>query len=471
MDRWSSHIGFILAAVGAAVGLGNIWRFSAVLGLNGGGAYLVPYFVAVFIFALPLMVLEITVGRRFRGTVVSAFASVRPQFRAIGWLLCAVSFLILSYYIVITGWTIAYMFFSATGETVTFAGFTGSYWPVTYTIVSVLVTGLIVSAGVREGIERLSAFLVPACVLILVIMVLYSTTLPGFSEGMRYFLTPDFSVLAQPGLWLAAFGQALFSLSVGEGILLTYGAYVAQDQDLRKAALIITIADVSVALLAGIVIFPVVFSYGLSPAIGSELAFTTLPLAFSVMPGGRLFATAFFALLLFAAITSSVSMLEVCVAAVREAAGWARKKTAAIMTGILLLTALLPALSYSAMRLSLFGVPLLDFMDETVGTLGLHIVAILLAVVFTAFVPPSTFWSELGGGTLLNRCIFALCRYLIPAALLLTVAAEVAAGMHMPALSFIPGTQYIGTVLQAGGVAFFVFLIVIVIIIVRKLLK
>lgn len=469
MDRWSSHIGFILAAVGAAVGLGNIWRFSAVLGLNGGGAYLVPYFVAVFLFALPLMVLEITMGRRFRGTVVSAFASVRPQFRVIGWLLCAVSFLILSYYIVITGWTIAYMLFSATGETVTFAGFSGSYWPIAFTIVSVLITGGIVSAGVREGVERISVVLIPACIVILVLMALYSTTLPGFSEGMRYFLTPDFSVLTQPGIWLAAFGQALFSLSVGEGILLTYGAYVAQDQDIRKAALIITFADVSVALLAGTVIFPVVFSYGLSPAVGSELAFTTLPLAFSVMPGGRLFATAFFALLFFAAITSSVSMLEVCVAAVDDATGWTRRRAAAIMTGFLLLTSLLPALSYSAMRLSLFTVPVLDLMDETVGTLGLHIVAILLAVVFTVFIPPATFLSELGGETRMNRCIFSLCRYLIPAVLLLTVAAEVATGMPMPALSFIPGTQYIGSILQAEGVALFVLLVLVVSILAGKL--
>ena len=213
-----------------------------------------------------------------------------------------------------------------------------------YAIIAVLITGFIVSAGVREGIERLSVFLIPACVILLGIMAVYSATLPGFPEAMRYLFTPNFSVLLHADIWLAAFGQALFSLSVGEGILLTYGAYMAQEQDIRKAALIITVADFSVALLAGLVIFPVVFSNGLSPSAGSELAFTTLPVAFSVIPAGRLFSVAFFTVLFFAAITSSVAMLEVCVAAVDEATGWTRKKATVILTALLLPATLLPAL-------------------------------------------------------------------------------------------------------------------------------
>jgi neurotransmitter:Na+ symporter, NSS family len=459
MDRWSSHIGFILAAIGAAVGLGNIWRFSAVLGQNGGGAYLIPYFIAVFVFVLPLMVLEITMGRRFRGTVVSAFGAVRPQFRAIGWLLSAISFLILGYYLVITGWTMAYILFSITGEPVTFAGFTGSYQPVMYAIMAVLITGFIVSAGVREGIERLSVFLIPACVILLGIMAIYSATLPGFPDAMRYLFTPNFAVLLHADIWLAAFGQALFSLSVGEGILLTYGAYMAQEQDIKKAALIITVADFSVALLAGLVIFPVVFSNGLSPSAGSELAFTTLPIAFSVIPAGRIFSVAFFTVLFFAAITSSVSMLEVCVAAVDEATGWTRKKTTVILTALLLPATLLPALSYSALHLSLGGVPLLDVMDETVGTLGLHIAAILLAVAFTWFLPEDIFLSGLGASTRLNRFIFMLCRFLIPAMLILTVAAELFAGTQFTSFTFVHSGGQISSLIRAEGVALFAFLV------------
>ncbi|HII98723.1 MAG TPA: sodium-dependent transporter [Methanoregula sp.] len=461
MERWSSQLAFILAAIGAAVGLGNIWRFSAVLGQNGGGAYLIPYFIAVFVFALPLMILEIGMGRRFRGTVVSTFAAIRPSFGIIGWLVCIVSFLITAYYLVITGWTFAYLTFSVTGAEVSFDAFTGSYTPVLFALACALITGTIVAAGVRAGIERMVVVLVPLSIGILVIMALYSTTLPGFSAGLVYLFTPDFSVLFNPGIWLAAFGQALFSLSVGEGIMLTYGAYMAQDQDIRKSALVITLADTSVALLAGLVIFPVVFSFGLSPTAGAELAFTTLPVAFAGLPFGRILAIAFFALLFFAAITTTVACLEVCVAAVCSAAEWSRKKTATILTGILLAVTLLPALSYSALNLTVAGEPVLDFMDRTAGTLGLHLTAILLAIVFTAYAPPALFYAETGGPTRLNRAIFLLCKYLIPTVLIVTVATEVLGGLHLRIAAYLPGTFFPGDFPVVEGLALIVGLILI----------
>jgi NSS family neurotransmitter:Na+ symporter len=470
-ERWSSHIGFILAAIGAAVGLGNIWRFSAVLGQNGGGAYLIPYFVAVFLFALPLMVLEITMGRQFRATVVGAFAAVRPQFRLIGWFICALSFLITSYYLVVTGWTVAYLAFSAAGETMAFGSFTASFLPLPFVLLAVLLTGVIVSYGVRRGIERVAVVLIPACIALLVIMALFGATLPGFAAGMDYLLTPDFSILSNPRVWLAAFGQALFSLSVGEGILLTYGAYMAEEQDIRKAALVITVADTSVALLAGAVIFPVVFTYGLSPSVGAELAFSTLPVAFSAMPFGRLVATAFFALLVFAAITTSVACLEVCVAAVGRATAWSRRKTTALLTALLLGASLLPAFSYSTPRLTVAGVPVLDFMDETLGTLGLHVAAILLAIAFTWFLSPEKFYAGLGGASPVNRAAFLLCKYLIPAVLIMTVGAELVAGLHGPALSFIPGTQYTGPLFQARSILVIVLVVLVFSRIVKNLMK
>ena len=468
MERWSSNIGFILASIGAAVGIGNIWRFSAVLGQNGGGAYLVPYFIAVFVFALPLMILEITMGRQFRADVVGAFRKVRPEFRVIGWLLCAIVFLILSYYLVITGWTVAYTFFSATGSNVVFSGFTGTYLPVIFAIFSVVVTGIIVSIGVQKGIERISVILIPVCIVILVILALFSTTLPGFGEALTYLLTPDFSVLLHADIWAAAFGQAFFSLSVGEGILLTYGSYMAKDQKIPSAALIITVADIGIALLAGVVIFPIVFSYGLSPAIGAELAFTTLPIAFSLMPAGQLFAVAFFAVLFFAALTSSVSMLEVCVAAIEEAAGWARRKTTLVVTGLLLVTTLFPALSYSAMKLSFLGLPVLDLMDETIGSLGLHVAALLLALAFTWFLKEDLFSAYLGGPTRLNRLLFLLCKYLIPVGLLVTIVSQLVNGMEGAASSFIPGTREIGAILQVEGVFLVAFIVLILWTIARK---
>jgi NSS family neurotransmitter:Na+ symporter len=471
MERWSSHIGFILAAVGAAVGIGNIWRFSAVLGQNGGGAYLIPYLIACFVFALPLMILEIAMGRRFRGTVVSSFGAVRSEFRIVGWLLCAIVFLILSYYLVITGWTIAYTVFSVTGDAVSFSGFTGSYQPVLFAVIAVLLTGIVVSAGVRQGIERISIVLIPVCIIILIIMALYTTTLPGFNAGILFLMTPDYSVLLHADLWAAAFGQAFFSLSVGEGILLTYGSYMAKEQDIPTAALIITIADLFVALLAGAVIFPIVFTYGLSPTAGAELAFTTLPLAFSRMPAGQLFAIAFFAVLFFAALTSAVSMLEVCVAAVDEALGWTRKKTTITLTGFLLIITLLPALSYSAAKVSVFGIPLLDVMDETIGTFGLHIAAILLAVAFTWFLSPDIFWSELGSATQWNRIIFFLCKYVIPASLMLTIGVQLVTGIGISGISGISGSPCIDSLLRVEGIALIAVLILVVVFVTGKLRK
>ena len=469
MERWSSHAVFILAAIGAAVGIGNIWRFPAVLGQNGGGAYLVPYLIAVFVFALPLMILEITMGRHFRGTVVSSFKAVRPAFHILGWLICAIIFLILSYYLVITGWTIAFTLFAAAGNTTTFAGFTGSYMPILYGIVAILLTGLVVAVGVRKGIERISIMMVPVIVIALVVMVLYCTTLPGFEEGIRFLFTPDFSALSHTDLWIAAFGQAFFSLSVGEGILLTYGSYMAREQDIPRSALIISIADLSVALLAGLVMFPVVFSFGLSPTTGTDLAFTTLPLAFSLMPAGYLVAVAFFVVLFFSAFTSAVAMLEVCVASVQEAVAWSRKKTAAILTGILLVVSLLPALSFSAANLSLGGIPVLDFMDETIGTLGLLLAAAIVAIAFTWFLPREVFEAETGRVTRLNQLVFFLCKYVIPAVLVITIGVHLLSGFGIPGATYIAGASYLNAWLQAGGLATFIISILAMILIVRAI--
>jgi len=453
MERWSSHAVFIIAAIGAAVGIGNIWRFPSILGQNGGGAYLVPYVVAVFVFALPLMILEISAGRHFRGTIVSAFASVRPSFRVLGWLICAIIFLILSYYLVITGWTIAYSGFSAVGSTESFSLFSGSFLPVLSTMIAVVLTGLVVTLGVRQGIERISVLMVPLIIAVLALLVLYCATLPRFMDGLAFVFTPDFSVLTHAGIWVAAFGQAFFSLSVGEGILLTYGSYMDREQDIARSSLIISVADLAVALLAAMVIFPVVFSFGLSPTAGTELAFTTLPLAFSLMPYGNFVAVAFFIVLFFAAFTSAVSMLEVSVAAVQEALGWTRKKTSFFLTGVLLLASLLPALSYSAAHLSLYGIPVLDIMDETVGTIGLHLSAAIIAIAFTWFLPREVFRSETGSSFLMSRIVFPLCKYVIPAGLVLTMAVHLISGFEIPDATYVMGVHHLNAWIQTGGLA------------------
>lgn len=450
-EHWSSGAGFVLAAIGSAVGIGNIWRFSSVVGQNGGGAYLIPYLIAVFAFALPLMILELAMGRHFQGTVVSAFGAVRKEFRTLGWLLCAIIFLVLSYYLVIAGWTSAYALFSLSEKTVEFTDFTNGMLPVIFFLLTALITAVVISKGIQKGIERLSLILIPVSIGILVILALYSATLPGFAQGLAFLFTPDFSVLYEPILWSAAFGQAFFSLSVGTGILLTYGAYMEKEQAIPRAALVITCTDLGVALIAGMVIFPLVFSFGLTPAAGAELAFTTLPMGFAAMPAGMLFAVAFFLVLFFAALTSSVSMLEVSVSSLQESLGWSRMKTVLLLGPTMVAAGLPSALSYSSVNLTLGGIRVLDFMDETVGTLGLPVAGILLAVAFTWFVPRDVLSHEIGNG--LSRVVHPLCRYVIPAVLLLTTAARLLAGTDLPDFRLLPGSTCIGILLQVEGMA------------------
>ncbi|MCQ8894668.1 MAG: sodium-dependent transporter [Methanolinea sp.] len=453
-EHWSSRGGFILAAIGSAVGIGNIWRFSSVVGQNGGGAYLIPYLVAVFAFAFPLMVFELAMGRSFQGTVVSAFRSIRPSFRIAGWLLCTIIFLVLCYYLVITGWTAAYALFSLSGVSMTFANFTGTFLPVIFFLFSAGVTTAVISRGVRKGIERVSVILIPVSVAILVLMALYATTLPGFHEGTAFLFSPDFTVLFDPLVWSAAFGQAFFSLSVGTGILLTYGAYMEKGIPIPLSALVITLADLGVALLAGIVIFPLVFTFGLEPAAGAELAFSTLPKAFALMPGGSFFAIAFFLVLFFAAITSAVSMLEVGVSSLREAVSWSREKTSLLLGLVMVAVGLPSALSYSTANWTIGDIKVLDFMDETVGTLGLPLAAVVLAVSFSWFVPRDVLDREIGRP--IARIVHPLCKYVIPAVLLVTNLARLAAGIDLADFRLLPGSPWMGTLMQAAGMAFII---------------
>ncbi|MFW6448705.1 MAG: sodium-dependent transporter [Halobacteriota archaeon] len=385
MDRWSSRAGFLLAAVGAAVGLGNIWRFSAVVGQNGGGAYLVPYLLAAFGLAVPLLILELAVGRDLRVDVVAAFRSARPRFAVLGWVVTGSVVLILSYYLVLTGWVLSFFVGTLLDLGLTFGTYTGSGWPIVAFVLTTVATGAIVSLGVREGIERTAKVVIPVVFLLLVVLAAYATTLEGFGRATTFLFEPDVAVLGDPLLWSAAFGQVFFSLSVGQGIMLTFGSYLGEETNLSRSALTITLLDILVAILAGLVIFPVVFTVGLEPTLGTELAFSTLPAAFEAMRFGTAIAVAFFGLLFLAALTSAIALLEVAVAAATRSTGRSRQRVSAWLTGLVLLLGLPSALSYSAVGLTVGGVPVLDLMDESVGAYALPITATLIAVVFVWF--------------------------------------------------------------------------------------
>lgn len=423
-EKWSSGIGFILASIGSAVGIGNIWRFPYLVGENGGGAFLIPYLIAVFLFGLPLMILEFALGRHFKTSVVPAFSTIGKKFKIAGFFLVFIMGMILSYYLVITGWVLAYSLFFITGNPIPFSQFTGSYYPLLFFLTSAVITFLVVRAGVRQGIEKLSKFLIPLLFAMLLLLVIFALSLPGAAKGIEFYLTPDFGKLADPFVWTAAFGQAFFSLSVGTGIMLTYGSYM-RDENIVKSAGIITVSDLLVAILGGFVVFPIVFSFGLDPAAGVQLAFVTLPPIFQEMSFGFLLGAIFFLLLFFAALTSAVSMLEVPVATLIDSYGFERKKATLLVSIAILLVGLPSALSYTPLKLALFGTPLLDIKDFAFGTIGIISAGLVLSIVAGWYLDHGIISRHIGGSRAMQRLFMLIIKFFIPVILFLNLVARV----------------------------------------------
>ncbi len=423
-EKWSSSIGFILASIGSAVGIGNIWRFPYMVGENGGGAFLIPYLIAVFLFGLPLMILEFALGRHFKTSVVSAFSIIGKKFRLAGIFLVFIMGMIVSYYLVITGWVLAYSFFFVFGIPMTFSSFTDSYYPLLFFLIAGVISFIVVRAGVRQGIEKLSTYLIPLLFAMLLMLVIFALSLPGAARGIEFYLTPDFAKLADPLVWTAAFGQAFFSLGVGTGIMLTYGSYM-RDESIVKSAGIITVSDLVVAMLGGFVVFPIVFSYGLDPASGVKLAFVTLPPIFQAMSYGAIIGAAFFLLLFFAAITSAVSMVEVPVATLIDSYGFERKKATSMVTIVILLVGLPSALSYSPLKLALFGTPILDINDFAFGTIGIIAAGLVLTIVGGWYLDHVVISRQIGGKRWMQRLFMLIIKIFIPFILFINFVARV----------------------------------------------
>jgi len=338
---WTGHVGFVLAAAGSAIGLGNIWMFPYRTGVNGGAAFVLVYLGAVVLVGIPLLLAEVLVGRSARRNAVGAFRAIRPgtAWPLVGWLGVIAGFVILSYYGVVAGWAMDYTWRMATGGLAamdeagmaeSFSALTGNgarqvFWQALFMVSTVLV----VSRGVEAGIERASKVLMPLLFGLVLVLLGYSLTSPGASQGLDFLLRPRFDELGWDGV-LAALGQAFFSLSLGMGAMITYGSYLEPDQELVRPAFLIAAMDTVLAILSGLVIFPLVFSFGLEPGAGPGLIFITLPRVFTFMPASSVLATMFFALILFAALTSAISLLEVVVCFVvdetqvrRQPASWA----------------------------------------------------------------------------------------------------------------------------------------------------
>lgn len=335
-ERWGSGKGFLLAALGSAVGLGNVWRFSYVAGENGGGAFLLVYLGMVFLVGVPLLLGEFALGRSTQRESAAAIETLAPasRWRCVGLLGVIVASLILAYYAVIAGWVLKYLALYLRGTTQEFAaaGFAAAFRsfiahpiePLAWQLVVMALTMAIVARGVERGIEAISMLLMPALGLLLLALAIHSTTLPGFARGVAFLLHPDWTALARPKVYLAALGQAFFSIGLAMGVMVTYGSYLTPTHRLPGAVVTIALGDTLFAVIAGLVIFPAVFSFGLDPTQGPTLAFIVLPEVFSQMKGGALVGATFFVLLTIAALTSAVSLLEVPVAFAMHRFGWSR---------------------------------------------------------------------------------------------------------------------------------------------------
>ncbi len=367
---WGSRLGFVLAASGSAIGLGNVWKFPYVTGQNGGGAFVLIYLVCIFAVGLPIMLAEFTLGRKTNLNPVGAFQTLKPNtpWVGVGYMGVVAGFLILSFYGVVGGWTLAYIVKSFSQSVLEFqsskdAGqFFGQFIanPTEVIIYHALFMGLcmgIVIRGVHGGIEKACDILMPTLFVILLLLMARSLTLPGAMEGVKFYLSPDFSKIT-PSVILVALGQAFFSLSLGMGAMLTYGSYLSEKENLTSATVYVVLFDTMIALLVGMVIFPAVFAMGLEPAEGPSLVFSVLPAVFSSMPFGTVVSIIFFVLLAIAAITSGISLLEVVVAYFIDQVGWTRKK-AVLIVGLIIFALGIPSgLSFGVMSE-------VKFMDKT----------------------------------------------------------------------------------------------------------
>lgn len=390
-DAWGSRFGFVMAAAGSAVGLGNVWRFPYVAGSNGGSAFVLVYLAIVLSFGLSLVLAEMVVGRAAQRNPVGAFRALGGRgWAGVGYLGVFTGFVILSFYVVVAGWTLAYLVFTLTGRldttdaaalTETFNGFVGrSGAPVAYAALFSLATAGIVLGGIGRGIERANKLLMPALFVILVLLVIRAVTLPGAEAGLAFILVPDFSKVTSQTL-VDALSQAFFSLSIGMGTMLTYGSYLSRDINLPSSGLIVVLLDTLVGSLALLLVLPAVFSAGLSPGAGPGLTFITLPAVFAQMPAGHLFGALFFALLLIAALTSAVSILEPTVAYFVDEHGSSRRRTVALTALACFVLGIPASLSFGALSdFKIFGRTWFDFVDFLANSLLLPAGGLLTAI-------------------------------------------------------------------------------------------
>lgn len=425
-EKFSSKMGAVAAAAGSAVGLGNVWRFPYIVGEDGGAAFILLYVFFTIAISIPVLMTEFSLGRMTGKPVTSVFQTLCPggKWQIIGFLGVLTAFLIMSYYNIVSGWTLYYTVASAGGwleglNELQISQFYGalssdSVRGIIWLIVVLLATSFVVAKGVSGGIEKYSKILMPLLFILIIVMLVRAITLDGAADGLSFYLSPDFSKLT-PKAVFDALGQSFFSLSIGMGTMTTYGAYVQRNQSISGLAVRVAAVDFLVAFLAGAVIFPCVFAFGINPSQGPGLVFVTLPNIFNMMPLGRLFSVAFFALLVVAALTSSISLLEVVVAFIKTSFSMGRRKATVIAASFTLLFGIACAVS-----------PLFfSIVDNMTANVMMPLGALLIVIFAGWILPSSKMQDELSahGETFsLFRIYYIVLRYVVPIVILIIFA-------------------------------------------------
>ncbi|MEK5175834.1 sodium-dependent transporter [Heyndrickxia sp. FSL W8-0496] len=424
-EQWSSKLGFILAAAGSAIGLGAIWKFPYIAGQNGGGAFFLIFILFTLLLGLPLLLAEFSIGRLTQENAVDSYRKIAPKakWHWIGILGMIACFILLSFYSVIGGWIIIYLYKAITGQ---LNGLSSDQYtqvfgdtisdPIISLIVQllfILMTIVVVARGVQKGIEQASKIMMPALFILFILLVIRSITLDGAMAGISFLLQPDFSKLTSKTI-LEAMGQSFFTLSVGVSVMVTYSSYLPKNQSLPRSAFSIVGMNLVIVLLAGLAIFPAVFALGLEPGAGPVLLFNVLPTVFSQLPLGMLFFIAFLILFLFAALTSAFSMLEIIVSVITKKDIKGRKKWSWIIGIAIFIFGIPSALSYGALGdVTLFGKTFFDLMDYTVSNILMPLGALLIAIFVPLKVKKSVLYEELKQGSGLKRGLFEAWYFLI----------------------------------------------------------
>lgn len=433
-QSWSNRLAYIMTVAGATVGFGATWRFPYLVGENGGGAYVFLFCIAMIVIGIPMILVENVIGRRMRVNAIDAFGGsangkkIASGWKILGYMGLLGAFGILAYYMVLGGWVLNYIASLVTGNLdlsepitvqTTSQFFQSSIFDnpsaiIGYTAIFVLVNYFILAKGIVDGIERSVKYLMPVLFVFLVIMVIRNITLPSAAEGIAFYLMPDFSKIT-PKLFVFVLGQVFFALSLGFGVLITLSSYLDKSENLVKTATITGVMNTLIAVLAGFMIFPSLFSFGVAPNSGPTLVFQSLPIVFSNMWGGTVFAIIFFSLLVVAALTTSLTIYEVIITSLQEKAQISRKKAIFITLATIFVLGNIPsALSDNILKeVQIMGKSIFDAFDYISGNI-LFILTALGSAVFVGFVLKDEAKKELGAGKTFTNIWFNYVRFVIP---------------------------------------------------------